>query len=286
MEKVKIKIAEVQVPELLKRARYDTKSDAALMESLRLIRQQEPIKVLKELNGKYRLVDGSRRLRAMRNLGEEEIEAVVLSEEGTDDAIVSGVVNSQRDNLALYEKMVSIAPLESKGFTDKKISAILRLDKSTLSHAKKVRDLPSAIVQALRDDKITFGHARCLSSCPQKDDQMALFNGILMTKVDEEGRTKISVRELEARVRTQNEKGKQEDYKLPVDAIIQELLMIIFSENSFDVQYDSPGRTKRRAVLNFEVSQGMEPRFRQMVERFKQSNSGEKSEEMARANRK
>lgn len=125
--------------------------DDDLVKSIEANGQEVPILVRQhpELEGRYQVAYGHRRLRALRLL-KWKVRAVVR--EMTDDQLVvaQGIENTARKDLSYIERATFAGGLESHGFGRDVIMQALSTDKTELSKLLSVsKAVPSSIVKAI-----------------------------------------------------------------------------------------------------------------------------------------
>ena len=139
--------------------------DEALMELAQSIRENgliQPITV-REQDGKYQIIAGERRYRAMKLLGKLEVPVVIMDADSLQMAELALVENIQRENLSAIE--------EAKAYVD--IMAIshltqsqlaLKMGKSQSAIANKLRllNLSEEVQNAVSEKRISERHARAL----------------------------------------------------------------------------------------------------------------------------
>lgn len=124
---------------------------AELADSIRAHGQQVPIMVrpIADTPGRYRIVYGRRRLRALRLL-ERPAKALVRTLSDQEAILAQGQENSQRLDPSFIEKALFAAELVSDGYEQAVILDALAIDKPMLSRMTKVaREMPQAAVQAI-----------------------------------------------------------------------------------------------------------------------------------------
>lgn len=124
---------------------------AELAESIRRHGQQVPIMVrtLPDRPGRYRIVYGRRRLRALRLL-DTPAKALVRSLNDEQAIIAQGQENSQRLDPSFIEKALFAVELEKAGYAPAVILDALAIDRPMLSRmGKVVRFVPEAVVQLI-----------------------------------------------------------------------------------------------------------------------------------------
>ncbi|SDI43125.1 plasmid partitioning protein RepB [Salipiger marinus] len=121
---------------------------ADLAESIRAHGQQVPIMVrpLPDQPGRFRIVYGRRRLRALRLLG-QPAKALVRSLDDAQAILAQGQENSLRLDPSFIEKALFAAELADTGYEQAVILDALAVDKPMLSRMNKVaRALPAPVV--------------------------------------------------------------------------------------------------------------------------------------------
>ena len=124
---------------------------STLAESIKAHGQQVPIMVrpIADKPGRYKIIYGRRRLRALRALG---IPAKALVRSLTDEQAIlaQGQENTQRLNPSFIEKALFAAELATSGYEQAIILDALAVDKPMLSRMAKVaRSIPKAVVEQI-----------------------------------------------------------------------------------------------------------------------------------------
>lgn len=124
---------------------------AELADSIRAHGQQVPIMVrpLVDQPGRYRIVYGRRRLRALRLIG-APAKALVRTLSDAQAILAQGQENSQRLDPSFIEKALFAAELASAGYEAAVILDALAIDKPMLSRMNKVaREIPESVAQLI-----------------------------------------------------------------------------------------------------------------------------------------
>ena len=145
---------------------FDAAEIAALADSLRQHGMLQPV-IVRQVNDRYQLIAGERRLRASIEAQLHEIPARVFDLDDQRVAELAMVENLQREDLNAIEKAVAFRDYLNKyGGTQEELANRLGLDRSTVSNLIRLLDLPEEVRQAVLDKKITQGHARALLGLP------------------------------------------------------------------------------------------------------------------------
>jgi len=175
---------------------------ASLSESLKEHDMLQPI-LVRRCNDRYQLISGERRLRAAIRAGWTTIPARLREADDRLVAELAIVENLQRQDLNAIEKSLSFRRyLDEHGSTQEDLAARLKIDRSTIANLLRLLELPGQVQDALREGKLTAGHARALLPLGDEDEQIRFANTIM-----QEG---MSVRETERQV---SEKIREEDAK-------------------------------------------------------------------------
>lgn len=158
----------------------------------------QPLTVRKLGYDKYQLISGERRLKASKMTGLNKVPCYIRVANDQQMLEMSLVENIQREDLNAIEVAMSYQRLmEECKLTQEKLSERVGKNRTTVANFLRLLKLPPAIQAALRDDKITMGHARALINVNSPEDQDILLGEI----IDNE----LSVRAVEVLVREANQ---------------------------------------------------------------------------------
>ena len=165
-----------------------------LAESIRVQGIIQPITVRKVAPRKFQLISGERRLQASKIAGLVRIPAYVRTADDQQMIEMALIENIQRENLNAIEIALSYKRLmEECDLRQEDLGARVGKNRSTVTNYMRLLKLPPHIQVAIRDNKISMGHARCLISVENTEIQQQLF----LKTISEEW----SVRRLEDAVR-------------------------------------------------------------------------------------
>ena len=175
---------------------------AELEASIRSSGLLQPI-VVRASGGKWELVAGERRLRAVTRLGWTEIAAVVRDFDDRAMLTLALVENLQRADLNPLEEAEGYQRLiDEFGLTQQQVAEAVGKDRTSVTNLLRVLSLPVAIRQLVESRHITAGHARALLPIKDEREQLDLANEIVARQ--------LSVREVEARARTASNPSSRE----------------------------------------------------------------------------
>lgn len=162
---------------------------ASLAESLKEHDMLQPV-LVRRVEGRYQLISGERRLRAARQAGWATIPARVREADDRLVAELAIVENLQRQDLNPIEKALSFKRyVDEHKCTQDDLAKRLKIDRSTIANLMRLLELPQSVLDALRNGKITAGHARALLPLGDEREQNHFCNLIQI-----EG---LSVRDIE-----------------------------------------------------------------------------------------
>jgi ParB family chromosome partitioning protein len=165
-----------------------------LAESIRVQGIIQPITVRKIAPRKYQLIAGERRFQASKLAGLTRIPAYVRMADDQQMIELALIENIQRENLNAIEIALSYKRLMDEcNLRQEDLGARVGKNRSTVTNYIRLLKLPIHIQVAIRDNKISMGHARSLVSLENSEIQNILF---LKTMADD-----WSVRKLEDAVR-------------------------------------------------------------------------------------
>jgi ParB family chromosome partitioning protein len=158
---------------------FDRDALSELAASIRTHGVLSPI-VVREDDGRFILVAGERRLRAAALAGLSEIPVVVRAAESRQTQLELALVeNLQRADLDAIEAARGFQRLiDEYGYTQDQVAAAVGKDRSTVANAVRLLKLPELVLTALRDGRISSGHARAMLSLTSEDDHRRVLANI------------------------------------------------------------------------------------------------------------
>lgn len=151
------------------RREFDQGAIDELAESIRKHGVLQPLLVRAKGDDGYELIAGERRWRACRQVGLENVPCRVVELE--DKRVCEAAIeeNLKREDLNVIEKAHAFKGyLDSFGGTIEELAKSLSMNRSTISNMLRLLELPDEVQQAVRQDRISGGHARAM--LPLSDD--------------------------------------------------------------------------------------------------------------------
>ncbi len=165
-----------------------------LATSIRSIGIVQPITVRIIDNGKYEIIAGERRYRASKLAGLTSVPAYIRKTDDDNLLELALIENIQREDLNAIEVAISYQRLiDECQLTQDGLSERVGKKRATIANYLRLLKLPAQIQLAVRDKKISMGHARAILGVDDTDTQLMIFEQIL--------KYEFSVRKVEEVVR-------------------------------------------------------------------------------------
>jgi ParB family chromosome partitioning protein len=186
-----IAIRSISVNPFQPRTSFDEESLNELVQSVEKHGIIQPITVRRTADNSYQLITGERRMKAALKAGLKRIPAFVR-EAGDENMLELALVeNIQREDLDAIEVAISYARLiEEFELTQEELGGRVGKKRATIANYLRLLNLPVEIQTAIREKKVSMGHARALVGIEDKEYQLEVFSKILSQD--------LSVRQVEA----------------------------------------------------------------------------------------
>lgn len=168
-------------------------AEDALQELAHSIREHgvlQPIIVRRMGRDVFELVAGERRFRASQLAGVATIPAIVRDANPQSSLELALIENIQRENIGALEAAAAYLTLMNEfGLTQEQVAERVGKSRSAVANTMRLLRLPEPVLQALRNQTISEGHARALLAVESEAALLSLFAKVV--------REKLSVRETE-----------------------------------------------------------------------------------------
>ena len=142
-------------------------------------------------NGMFELIAGERRWQAAQSAGLHEVPVVVVEADNLKSLELAIIENVQRKDLNPIEEAESYKNLiDNFGYDQDKVSVFIGKSRSHISNSLRLLSLPQKIIEMIKNEKISQGHAKVLIGL---DNALLLAEKII--------KKKLSVRQTESLVR-------------------------------------------------------------------------------------
>ncbi|MGB3586067.1 MAG: ParB/RepB/Spo0J family partition protein [Tunicatimonas sp.] len=189
-----IALDNIEVNPFQPRTHFDKEALQELADSIMVQGIIQPITVRLISGDRYQIISGERRVQASKLAGLTNIPAYVRKANDQQMLEMALIENIQRENLnaieiALsYQRLISECDLRQEQLGDR-----VGKNRSTVNNYLRLLKLPPDIQAALRDTRLTMGHARALINVDTIEQQLHFFHRIVQED--------LSVRQVEALVR-------------------------------------------------------------------------------------
>ncbi|MDZ7391971.1 MAG: ParB/RepB/Spo0J family partition protein [candidate division KSB1 bacterium] len=136
----------------------------------------QPITV-RRFDGRYQLIAGERRLRAVRELGLPTIPAYVLEVQSDEEMLELSIIeNIHREDLNPLEVARGYQRLiDECHLTQEEVAQKVGKDRSTVANFLRLLKLPRRIQESLANGELSMGHARALLALNNSEDQIRIW---------------------------------------------------------------------------------------------------------------
>jgi len=211
-----ILIAEIETNPFQPREHFDQEAIHELADSIKVHGIIQPLTVRRLSHNQFQLISGERRLQAGRLAGLKSVPAYVRQANDQQMLEMALIENIQRENLnpmeiALsYQRLISECHLNQEELGDR-----VGKNRSTVTNYLRLLKLPPDIQIALRDNKLSMGHARAIVNVENPDEQLFIFKKTILED--------LSVRKVEELVRQVMSGGGKKDIKRPASSSEKEI---------------------------------------------------------------
>ncbi|MDR0590414.1 MAG: ParB/RepB/Spo0J family partition protein [Puniceicoccales bacterium] len=162
------------------RRKFDEVALRELADSIAAKGLLQPIIVCPAADGRFSIVAGERRFRAMQMLGKPSIAAKIVDADESECAIISLVENLQRESLNPVEEAAGFLRLiDEFGLTQEQIAQKVGKARATVANALRLLHLEKEVLSCLESGKITVGHAKVLLGVEAPEVRLLLLGKII-----------------------------------------------------------------------------------------------------------
>ena len=175
-----ISLGEIEVNPFQPRQHFDQEALKELAESIKVHGIIQPITVRKLARNQYQLISGERRYQASKLAGLKSIPAYVRSANDQQMLEMALIENIQRENLNPIEISLSYQRLITEcSLRQDELGERVGKNRSTVTNYLRLLKLPPDIQIALRDNRLSMGHARAIISIENPESQLYIFKRII-----------------------------------------------------------------------------------------------------------
>ena len=239
---VTLRLSEIEPNRNQPRTNFDEEALAELADSIAKHGLIQPIVVRPTSSGVYQIVAGERRWRACRMAELHEVPVVIKELDDQRYYEVALIENLQREDLNAVEEAQGYRTLiDTYGLTQEQVAESVGKSRSAVTNSLRLLNLENKALDALRDGKITAGHARAILSADTKEFAEEMLDAAL---------SGASVRELESMAKAKPKTAKSE--KAPVkNNFYSEVEISLKNELGRKVEIKAKGKGKGTITLEF-----------------------------------
>ena len=210
---LEIDINKIEANKNQPRKYFDEGSLLELSESIKNYGMIQPI-VVRRINDYYELIAGERRFRAAKIAGLKKLPAIIKDFDKSTAFEVALIENIQRKDLNPIEEAESFYKLQTEfGFSQEEIAEKVGKSRSAITNAIRLLNLDSRVLNFVRENKLSGGHAKALLSISDENMQFELAERV----IEED----FSVRETEKIVKSLQQKQNTEMIEQKLQNTIQ-----------------------------------------------------------------
>lgn len=190
-----IAISQIQTNPYQPRTEFEEEALQELADSIKVHGIIQPITVRKLDANTYQLISGERRFRASQLAGLSMVPAYVRTANDQEMLEMALIENIQRKDLNAIEVAISFQRMiDECSLKQEELGDRVGKNRSTVTNYLRLLKLPPMVQSAIKEQKISMGHARALISIENVDQQLYVLNEIL--------KNDLSVRKVEELVRS------------------------------------------------------------------------------------
>ena len=176
----RIKISSISPNPFQPRLDFDKEPLLELSNSIKEHGIIQPITVRKIGRNEFQIISGERRYQASKLAGIDELPCFIRIADDQHMLEMAIVENVQRKDLNAIEIALSYQRLiDECNLSQEELGEKVSKNRSTVANFLRLLKLPIEIQKALRDDKITMGHARALLALSDEKEMLLTLNEIL-----------------------------------------------------------------------------------------------------------
>ena len=240
---VTLRLSEIEPNRNQPRINFDEDSLAELADSIEKHGLIQPIVVRPTSSGVYQIVAGERRWRASRMAGLSEVPVVIKELNDQKYYEIALIENLQREDLNAVEEAQGYRRLvDAYGLTQEQVAESVGKSRSTVTNALRLLNLNDDALDALKNGKITAGHARAVLAAETQELAKEMLKAAL---------SGASVRELEAMAKAQIKVTRLTPPTIAKNNFYSEVEISLKNELGRKVSIKSKGKGKGTITLEF-----------------------------------
>ncbi len=189
-----ISLDQIEVNPFQPRTHFDQEALQELADSIKVHGIIQPITLRRLAANQYQLISGERRFQASKLAGLKAVPAYVRSADDQQMLEMALIENIQRENLNAIEIALSYQRLITEcSLKQEELGERVGKNRATVTNYLRLLKLPPDIQIAVRDNRLSMGHARAIINVENHEQQLFIFKKALSED--------LSVRKVEELVR-------------------------------------------------------------------------------------
>ena len=204
---VMLKISEIEPNRSQPRKDFDENSLSDLAQSISQHGLLQPLLVRPLPIGGYQIVAGERRYRACRMAGLTEVPVTIRELSDTETMELALIENLQREDLSPIEEALGYkALIDEHGFSQEEVATSVGKSRPAIANSLRILKLPDSVLEYVKQDKISAGHARALLMLDNEEDMLELAEFIYKKDLSVRQAEKLAKKKPEVEEDTQPER--------------------------------------------------------------------------------
>lgn len=204
---VMLKISEIEPNRSQPRKDFDENSLSDLAQSISQHGLLQPLLVRPLPIGGYQIVAGERRYRACRMAGLTEVPVTIRELSDTETMELALIENLQREDLSPIEEALGYkALIDEHGFSQEEVATSVGKSRPAIANSLRLLKLPDSVLEYVKQDKISAGHARALLMLDNEEDMLELAELIYKKDLSVRQAEKLAKKKPEVEEDTQSER--------------------------------------------------------------------------------
>lgn len=168
-----VKVEDIEPSPFQPRRVFHEEQIGELADSIRERGLVQPL-VVRKVNGKFELIAGERRLRAVRKLGQSEVKVVMMEASDREVAELALIENLQREDLTPLEEAEQYKLLQTRfGMKQEVIAQHVGKSRAVVANMVRLLELSATARELLEKGDISVGHAKVLLQLKDAAQQSA-----------------------------------------------------------------------------------------------------------------
>lgn len=240
---VTVNINEIEPNRNQPRKDFDEAALSDLAESIAQHGLIQPIVVRPTVDGRYMIIAGERRWRACRMAELNDVPVIIKATDDRTLMEIALIENLQREDLNAVEEALGYqALIDDFSLTQEEVAKKMGKSRSAVTNALRLLNLKEDELLALRQGKISAGHARALLSCEDAE---------IREKMLAEALDGASVRDLEKMAAAAKKAPKKEKKAKASNNFYSEVELSLKEAMHRKVQIKPTGKGKGTITLEF-----------------------------------